>query len=238
MSQGNLSAAAVIVGGGSGNRFGGDKLTEMLAGKPLIAHTLAAFEAAPDITAIVLVVPSGREEEFRAIARGAGIAKLHAVIAGGPYRHESVLNGLKALPDGTTFGTTFAAIHDAARPLVTPELIGRVLRDAVKHGAAAVAAPVTDTLHRVDAEGNAAETVDRSQLRAMQTPQVFRTEEIMNFLSRAPGVPTDEVSVFMAAGKKVFLVEHSEPNPKVTWPQDVVMVEALLTARKGNSYRA
>lgn len=234
MSQGKFSAAAVIVGGGSGNRFGGDKLTEILGGTPLIAHTLAAFETAPDITAIVLVVPSGREEEFRAIARVAGIGKLHAVIAGGAHRHESVLRGLKALPVGTTFG----AIHDAARPLVTPELIGRVLRDAVKHGAAAVAAPVTDTLHRVDGEGNAAETVDRSQLRAMQTPQVFRTAEIMDLLYRASGVPTDEVSVFMAAGKKVFLVEHSEPNPKVTWPQDVVMAEALLAARGWNGSRA
>lgn len=229
MSQGHLPAAAVIVGGGSGSRFGGDKLTELLAGKPLIAHTLAAFEASEEITAIVLVVPAGREEEFRDIARDAGISKLYAVIAGGTHRHESVRRGLDAVPEGIAY----AAIHDAARPLVTPTLISRVVHAALEHGAAAVAAPVTDTLHRVDGEGNASGTVDRSALRAMQTPQVFRTGEILKLLSEIPGTPTDEVSVAMVAGMKVFLIEHSEPNPKVTWPQDVVMAEALLLARKG-----
>lgn len=227
MSQGNLPAAAVIVGGGSGSRFGGDKLTELLAGKPLIAHTLAAFQASEEITAIVLVVPAGREEEFRDIARDAGISKLHAVISGGTHRHESVRRGLEAVPEGIAY----AAIHDAARPLVTPALIGRVVHAALEHGAAAVAAPVTDTLHRVDGEGNASGTVDRSALRAMQTPQVFRTGEILKLLSEIPGTPTDEVSVAMAAGMKVCLIEHSDPNPKVTWPQDVVMAEALLHAR-------
>lgn len=234
MTQGIPTAAAVIVGGGSGNRFGGDKLTGQLAGKPLIAHTLGAFERAAGISAIVLVVPAGRGEEFRSIARDAGISKLTAVVPGGMHRHESVLKGLNALPPGIDF----AAIHDAARPLVTPELIGRVLRAALEHGAAAVASPVTDTLHRVDGGGNAIETSDRSALRAMQTPQVFRTEEVVRLLSRDPGLPTDEVSVLMSVGRKVSLVEHSEPNLKVTWPQDVIMAEALLLAREGKDLRA
>lgn len=234
MSQGNPSVGAVIVGGGSGTRFGGEKLTEVLAGKPLLAHTLAAFEASPDIAAVVLVVPSGDEGKFRAIARDTGIGKLHAVIAGGAHRHESVLKGLNALPPAIDF----AAIHDAARPLVTPELIGRVVRAAQEHGAAALAAPVTDTLQQVDGEGNAAATVDRSSIRAMQTPQVFRKEQIVRLLSEAPGLPTDEVSVAMAAGRRVFLVEHSEPNLKVTWPQDLVMAEALLCAREGKGPRS
>jgi 2-C-methyl-D-erythritol 4-phosphate cytidylyltransferase len=227
MTQGIPTAAAVIVGGGSGSRFGGDKLTGLLAGKPLLAHTLAAFESAPRISAIVLVTPAGREEEFRAIARDARISKLSAVVTGGTHRHESVLNGLKALPAGIDF----VAIHDAARPLITPDLIGRTLEAAVREGAAAVAAPVTDTLHRIDASGHAAGTVDRSSLRGMQTPQVFRVQELIALIGSTDGIPTDEVSVAMAAGKKVFLVEHSEPNLKVTWPQDVVMAEALLLAR-------
>jgi 2-C-methyl-D-erythritol 4-phosphate cytidylyltransferase len=227
MTQGIPVAAAVIVGGGSGNRFGGDKLTGLLAGKPLVAHTLTAFEATPRISSIVLVVPVGREEEFLAIAREAGISKLASVVGGGAHRHESVLKGLKALPPGIDF----AAIHDAARPLITPALITRSLEFAALEGAAAVAAPVTDTLHRVDDSGHAAGTVDRSSLRAMQTPQVFRVGEIMELFDSAEGIPTDEVSVVMAAGKKVFLVEHSEPNLKVTWPQDVIMAEALIHAR-------
>jgi 2-C-methyl-D-erythritol 4-phosphate cytidylyltransferase len=227
MTQGIPTAAAVIVGGGSGSRFGGDKLTGLLAGKPLLAHTLAAFESAPRISVIILVTPAGREEEFRAIARDAGISKLCAVVTGGTHRHESVLNGLKALPAGIDL----VAIHDAARPLITPDLIGRTLEAAVREGAAAVAAPVTDTLHRIDASGHAAGTVDRSSLRGMQTPQVFRVQELIALIGSTDGIPTDEVSVAMAAGKKVFLVEHSEPNLKVTWPQDVVMAEALLLAR-------
>jgi len=227
MTQGIPTAAAVLVGGGSGNRFGGDKLTGLLAGKPLLAHTLAAFEAVPQIFTIVLVTPVGREEEFRAIARDAGISKLSAVVTGGSHRHESVLNGLKALPEGIDF----AAIHDAARPLITPALICRALEAAAREGAAAVAAPVIDTLHRIDTSGHAAGTVDRSSLRAMQTPQVFRVQELIALIGSADGIPTDEVSVAMGAGKKVFLVEHSEANLKVTWPQDVIMAGALLVAR-------
>jgi len=231
MTQGIPTAAAVIVGGGSGNRFGGDKLTELIAGRPLIAHTLLAFEASAGISAIVLVVPAGREEEFRSISLKAGISKLTAVVSGGAHRHESVLNGLKALPGGIDF----AAIHDAARPLITPDLISRTLEAAAREGAAAVAAPVTDTLHRIDSTGHAAGTIDRSSLRAMQTPQVFGVQEIISIFSSAAGIPTDEVSVAMASGKKVFLVEHSQPNLKVTWPQDVIMAEALILARAKES---
>jgi 2-C-methyl-D-erythritol 4-phosphate cytidylyltransferase len=225
------ASAAVLVGGGSGTRFGGEKLTSYLAGKPLVAHTLSAFEAVEHISAIILVVPVGREEEFRAIAQNAGVSKLTAVVAGGLHRHDSVLMGLKLLP----VGIDLVAIHDAARPLITPDLITRSLEAADREGASAVAAPVTDTLHRIDGFGFAVGTVDRSSLRAMQTPQVFRAQEIMALFDSAEGIPTDEVSVAMAAGKKVFLVEHSEPNIKVTWPQDVVMAEAILLARLGES---
>jgi len=224
-------SAAVVVGGGFGTRFGGEKLTGHLAGKPLVAHTLSAFEATEHISEIILVVPAGREEEFRAIARNFGVSKLTTVVPGGLHRHDSVLRGLKVLASGIDL----VAIHDAARPLITPDLITRSLEAAAREGAAAVAAAVTDTLHRIDESGFAAGTVDRSSLRAMQTPQVFRVQEIMALFDAAEGIPTDEVSVAMAAGKKVFLVEHSEPNIKVTWPQDVVMAEAILLARQGES---
>jgi 2-C-methyl-D-erythritol 4-phosphate cytidylyltransferase len=222
------ASAAVIVGGGSGNRFGGDKLTVSLAGKPLIAHTLSAFEESSAVSSIVLVVPPGREEEFRTIANDEEISKLASVIPGGEHRHESVRRGLEALPPEVEL----VAIHDAARPLITPDLITSCLEMAAKEGASALAVPVTDTLHQIDASGSAAGSVDRSTLRAMQTPQVFYAAEIRDLLAAMSGNPTDEVSVAMAAGKKVSLVEHYEPNLKVTWPQDVVMAEALLRDRK------
>jgi 2-C-methyl-D-erythritol 4-phosphate cytidylyltransferase len=228
MTQGIPTAAAVIVGGGSGNRFGGDKLTVSLDGKPLIAHTLSAFEGTAAVSAIVLVVPPGREEEFRTIARDEGISKLTSVIPGGDHRHESVRRGLEALPPEVEL----VAIHDAARPLITPDLITSCLEMAAQEGASALAVPVTDTLHRIDASGCAAGTVDRTTLRAMQTPQVFCAAEIRDLLTAVSGNPTDEVSVAVAAGKKVSLVEHHEPNLKVTWPHDVVMAEALLRGRE------
>lgn len=221
-------SAAIIVGGGSGSRFGGDKLNVPVAGQPLIAWTLLAFERTPAISSIVLVIPEGREDEFRRIAEKAGISKLTSVLAGGSHRHESVLRGLEALPDEASL----AVIHDAARPLITPDLITRALELAATEGAAAVAAPVTDTLHQVDPSGCAVLTVDRSALRAMQTPQVFRASEIRKLLE-TPSVtkPTDEVSVAVAAGLRVALVENLSPNPKVTWPHDLIVVEALLSAR-------
>jgi 2-C-methyl-D-erythritol 4-phosphate cytidylyltransferase len=221
-------SAAVIVGGGSGNRFGGDKLTVSLAGKHLIAHTLSAFEETAAVSSIVLVVPPGRVEEFRTIANDEGISKLTSVIPGGEHRHESVRRGLEVLPPEVEL----VAIHDAARPLITPDLITSCLEMATKEGASALAVPVTDTLQQIDASGCAAGSVDRSTLRAMQTPQVFYAAEIRDLLAAMSGNPTDEVSVAMAAGKKVSLVEHYEPNLKVTWPQDVVMAEALLRDRK------
>lgn len=221
-------SAAVIVGGGSGNRFGGDKLTVSLAGKPLIAHTLSAFEETLAVSSIVLVVPPGRVEEFRTIANDEEISKLTSVIPGGEHRHESVRRGLEVLPPEVEL----VAIHDAARPLITPDLITSCLEMAAKEGASALAVPVTDTLHQIDASGCATGSVDRSTLRAMQTPQVFYAAEIRDLLAAMSGNPTDEVSVAMAAGKKVSLVEHYEPNLKVTWPQDVVMAEALLRDRK------
>jgi len=227
------ASAAVIVGGGSGNRFGGDKLTVHLAAKPLIAHTLSAFEGTAAVSAIVLVVPPGREEELRTIAREEGISKLTSVIPGGEHRHESVRRGLEALPPDFEL----VAIHDAARPLITPDLITGCLEMAAKEGASALAVPVTDTLHRIDASGCAAASVDRSTLRAMQTPQVFWAAEIRDLLAAVSGNPTDEASVAMEAGKKVSLVEHHEPNLKVTWPQDVVMAEALLRASGGKRER-
>jgi len=222
-------SGAVIVGGGSGSRFGGDKLSVPVAGRPLIAWTLLAFEQTSAISSIVLVIPAGREDEFRRIASEAGITKLKAVLAGGSHRHESVRLGLHALPGVTDL----AVIHDAARPLITPALISRCLEVAAKEGASSLAAPVTDTLHETDQTGCASRTIDRSSLHAMQTPQVFRAAAIRDLLDGHSGKPTDEVSVALAEGWRIPFVENLEPNPKVTWSHDLVVVEALLRAREG-----
>ena len=224
--------AALIVGGGSGNRFGGDKLSILIAGEPLLAWTLLAFEQTEAISSIIVVAPSGREEEFGKIARKAEITKLTAIVAGGSHRHDSVSRGLGALSPGVEL----VAIHDAARPLVTPELIARCLEAALPTGASAAAAPITDTLHQADQEQCAVRTVDRTGLWAMQTPQVFRAAPLMRLLEgpemSRQDKPTDEVSLALTAGWKVPFVENQQPNIKVTWPSDREMAEALINWRR------
>ena len=222
------SSAAVIVGGGSGSRFGGDKLTVAVAGKPLLAWSLLAFEQTPAISAIVVVAPTGSEEKFRDIAREAGISKLLSVIAGGAHRHESVVLGLRTLPSSIEL----VAIHDAARPLILPKLITRCLQSAALNGASAAAVPVTDTLHQSDQNQCAVRTVDRTGLWAMQTPQVFRLATLLKLLDEAAAdKPTDEVSVMLDAGWRVPFVENLEPNLKITWPDDLAVAEAILHNR-------
>ncbi len=217
--------AAVVVGGGSGSRFGGDKLSIPLAGRPLLAWSLKAFQETEAISSIVVVAPIGSEERFRHIAEEAGITKLVAVVSGGAHRHDSVTHGLAALPPSVEL----VAIHDAARPLVSPALITRCLRAALETGASAAAQPVTDTLHLADQEKCAARTVDRTGLWAMQTPQVFRATPLRKLLDVVErGNPTDEVSVVLAAGWRVPFVENLQPNLKVTWAEDIVIAEALL----------
>jgi 2-C-methyl-D-erythritol 4-phosphate cytidylyltransferase len=218
-------SAAVIVGGGSGSRFGGDKLTIPMAGRPLLAWSLKAFQETEAISMIVLVAPAGSEERFQQIATDAGITKFIAVVSGGSQRHESVSCGLTALPPSVEL----VVIHDAARPLVSPELITQCLEVAGGSGASAAAVPVTDTLHLADREKCAARTVDRTGLWAMQTPQVFRAAPLKELLlSVDAGNPTDEVSVVLAAGWRVPFVENLQPNPKITWPEDFAVAEALL----------
>jgi len=221
--------AAVIVAGGSGSRFGGDKIALSIAGRPMLAWSLLAFEQTPLISSIIVVAHAGREEEFREIASVAGITKLIAVVAGGHHRHDSVSKGLQALPASVEL----VAIHDAARPLVTSELVMRCLTLAENEGASAAATPVTDTLHQADQHQYAVRTIDRTGLWAMQTPQVFRAAPLLKLLEEeSRSKPTDEVSLVLAAGWRVPFVESLQPNLKVTWPADVVVAESILQSRK------
>ena len=225
--------AALIVAAGSSIRFGQDKLMATVHGKPLISYSLLAFAKTPAISAIVLVVPPKCEEKFSTMIAALKNPKLSAmtqVITGGSSRHHSVQLGIKALPPDIRF----VAIHDAARPLITPELIESCLEKAYLYGASSLALPVTDTLHRTDDTACAEETIDRKNLWAMQTPQIFRVVDLNQYLSdqqQEPFSPTDEVSALLRHGIKVHLVENSEPNIKVTYRADLALVTALLARR-------
>ena len=240
--QNSPESAALIVAAGSSVRFGQDKVTALVHGQPLIAYSLRAFAKTRSIAAIILVVSSGREEEFQQIVQSLSkeiptLKERIKIVVGGNSRHQSVQRGVAALPPFIRF----VAIHDGARPLITPTLIESVLSEAYHHGAAALALPVTDTLHRVDADGCVEETVDRKKLWAVQTPQVFRVVDLINGLTLTgmqhesgfeKNPPTDEVSALLQHGIKVHLLENMEPNMKVTYPADLTIVEAYLKSKR------
>ncbi len=221
---------AIIVAGGSGRRMGFDKIFASLGGKPVIAHVLSAFGEAAGVGAILLVGRADRLEELREIAASRGGAKVRDVIAGGAERQDSVMAGLAALPPDCDF----VAVHDAARPLVRPTEIERVYEAARMHGAAALAAPVTDTLKRANAAQMVTASVERAGLFAMQTPQIFARHLLEEAYAkvRAEGFSiTDEVSAVQNLGHEVVLVPNDAPNFKLTFPSDLALAELILRSR-------
>ena len=228
------STTALLVAAGSGSRFGGDKLMAMIHDKPLFTYSVKAFLEAPMISSILLVVPPKSEGAFAkaldALHLGQASVMIH-IIAGGSTRHESVLAGLRLVSPTTEF----IAIHDAARPLITGKQIERVCKAAYEAGAAALAHRITDTLHRSDKNKEAAETVDRTGLWSMETPQVFRALDLEHLLNRPCGsqpLPTDEVAALLCQGIKTRLIEHHEPNIKVTYEHDLKLVRAYCLLQK------
>jgi 2-C-methyl-D-erythritol 4-phosphate cytidylyltransferase len=231
MSSSTLSA--VIVAAGSSRRMGFDKLTASLLGRPLVAHSLAAFDACADVGSIVLVCAGERMGEFEKMA--APFAKVREVVPGGKERVDSVLAGVSALDDAAP---AFVAVHDGARPLITPSAISACYAAARETGAAVSAEPVTDTLHRTDAAGLALETVSREHLWRMQTPQIVETAPLKALLlaARDAGAAvTDEISLLLRAGRKARVVENPDWNFKVTYPRDLALAEMLLKNRSSAS---
>nr|MBA3543142.1 2-C-methyl-D-erythritol 4-phosphate cytidylyltransferase [Chthoniobacterales bacterium] len=220
----------IIVAGGSSQRLGFDKLFAELNGRPVVAHSLAAFEAAVSVRDIILVGRAERLTEYEALIRGAGFRKVVAVIPGGARRQDSVARGLERL----TTAADYVAVHDAARPLVRPEEIETILQCAQIHGGASGAAPVVDTLKRVDPALVVRESVDRNHLFAVQTPQIFRRELLAQAyaaVEAAAAEVTDEISAVERLGGKVVLVPNEKPNFKITYPADLALAELVLRQR-------
>ena len=212
--------SAIIVAAGSSQRMGFDKLLAYLGPRHVIAHTLAAFEDCADIDEIILIT---NEERFKAIERieqEECFQKLTHIIHGGAERHHSVWNGLKDLKRESQY----VAVHDGARPLITPAQITRCIEAAKTHRAAASAHPITDTIKRADDSQQITTSVERENLWAMETPQIFRAEILKEAYAKALAdnlLVTDEVSAVEHLGKPVFLVAGDTPNPKVTFPADL-----------------
>ena len=171
-----MSADAVILGAGSSARMGGaDKLLADLEGQPVIAWSLRAFEACPGIRSVVVTTSEHNEQSIRAAVEQSALTKVRAFVCGGASRAESVLQGLRAL-DGEP--PDYVAVHDGARPLVTPALIEDGLRMARVYGAAVAAVPATDTLKIVDRERLVVRTPLRSSVWHAQTPQFARYDDL------------------------------------------------------------
>ncbi len=224
--------AALVAAAGASSRMGGvNKLLEPLDGVPVLVRTLVSFQLAEEVDEIVV---AAREEDLVEISRLChtyGITKCAKVVRGGESRaHSVLLAALEASPE-----SDLLAVQDGARPLVTPELIGRVVSAAARCGAAAPAVAVKDTVKAVREDGAVAETLDRDVLRAVQTPQVFEASLLKAALQSAleSGVPvTDDCSAVERLGKVVFLVEGEEENLKITTPVDLILAEAILQARE------
>ena len=227
--------AAIVAAAGSSSRMGGvDKLMEFLDGVPVLIRTLTALQRAESIDEIVIAVREDALVEISALCKTYGITKCKKVVRGGESRcHSVLLAALETSPD-----IRLLAVQDGARPLVTPELIDRVVAAAAKCGAAAPAVPVKDTVKVAAADGAVLETPDRSTLRAVQTPQVFEAELLKAALQSAleNNVPvTDDCSAVERLGKVVYLVEGDEENMKITTPIDLTVAEAILTEREARA---
>ncbi|MGI9088190.1 MAG: 2-C-methyl-D-erythritol 4-phosphate cytidylyltransferase [Chthoniobacterales bacterium] len=221
--------AAIIVAGGSSRRMGFDKTFASLGGKPVIARTIAAFEATAAVDEIILVGREERLEELRVLVTGEGFVKVRAIVAGGIHRQDSVANGLAQLDAKCEF----VAVHDAARPLVRPEQITAVFEAARRLGAAALAAPVTDTLKCATKDRVVCGSLEREGVYAMQTPQIFERALLLEAFAAVATkqLPiTDEVSAVELLERKVVLVPNDRPNMKITFPADLTLAEILWKA--------
>ncbi|MBL9086600.1 MAG: 2-C-methyl-D-erythritol 4-phosphate cytidylyltransferase [Planctomycetia bacterium] len=227
------SYGLVLTAAGSSRRFGGDtsKVLLLLGGVPVVARAAAAFRAALGTLPTVLTARADDLEALRALARRDPALAGAVVVEGGATRQESVARGVASLPPGLDV----VLVHDAARPLVTPDLVRRVADAAARDGAAAPALPVRDSVHRADPSGRLVETLDREALRTVQTPQAARAALLRRALDLAEQrgtVATDEVALLVAAGIPVTAVAGDPDNVKLTVPADLTFARNVLEARR------
>lgn len=223
----------IIVAGGSGLRMGTDvpKQFLLLGGRPVLLRTMEAIAGAVPDAEIVVVLPANHIGTLHGLYERFGCTVRYTATAGGASRFESVEAGLKALPDDCSL----IAVHDGVRPLVTADMIRRGLDCARTNRTAVPVIPVTDTIREIAADG-ASHTVDRSKLRAVQTPQIFDGALLRKAYRDAAGHPdksrfTDDASAVEYFGTAIALYDGSKENLKLTTPADMSIAEAILSSR-------
>lgn len=217
----------IIVAAGSFTRMKGiNKQLAEISGVPVIIRTLLAFENSDKISDIILVVRADDVFSLQLLTEKYGIKKLTDIVCGGGTRQESVIKGLSRL----SFDTERVLIHDGARPLVTGRIIENVVSGLEENSAVTCGMPVVDTVKRVDENGVVVNTLDRTNLVSVQTPQGVRVGDYKRAIEKAGDVShfTDDTSIMEAAGFKVLTVEGSRSNIKITTKDDIALAESLL----------
>lgn len=219
----------IVVAAGKSERMGQgvDKAFLSLGAKPVVVYSLLAFERCPDIEEVVLVVQRDRIEAARCMVQMFGCMKVKKIVAGGPQRQASVAKGLEAVGEDVSV----VAVHDGARPCVTPELISAAVRSAREYGSGVAAVKITDTVKEVIKGNQIAKTVDRAKLWAMQTPQAFKRDllvKALDLVKKKKLTVTDEASAVELISKNVRLVISSSANVKITTADDLVLAGALM----------
>ncbi len=227
---------AMILAAGSGRRMGSERPKQFrsLAGKPVLAHTLDAFESAPCVDCVAVVAKAEEVDRCQEeVVDRFGFEKVFSVVAGGKERQDSVSEGLKAVKDDAEM----IVIHDGARPLIRPAQIEAVTAAGLQHGAAVLAVPVSSTIKSVES-GCVKETLDRSRLWSVQTPQAFRAGVIRKAHDEAKRDDvrgTDDAALVERVGQPVRVIEGRRDNLKLTTHEDFEIAEQILRHRAGAS---
>ena len=219
-----MRASGIILAAGRSERFGEDKIFAELQGLPVFLHSVRAFLAAEVVEEIVVVARPGTE--FRVAMLLQDLDFPIRVVTGGQRRRDSSLAGVEAACG------EFVLIHDAARPLVSPELIKRVLASAEAHGAAVPVLPMVDTLRYVENGFLKPEVLPRAGLVAMQTPQGFRRDLLLPALKECDEDLPDDAAALLSRGIPVAVVPGDRRNLKLTYPEDLALAQLFLSPQR------
>jgi 2-C-methyl-D-erythritol 4-phosphate cytidylyltransferase len=221
--HGRERVAAVVVAAGPSVRMGGvEKLFADIDGVPILARTLAAFEACPAINEVVVVANEENLTRARQLIEERGLRKVTRLCLGGVRRQDSVWEGLQQLA-----GCDWVVIHDGTRPFVTAEMIKQGLAEAREHGAAIAAVPLRDTVKMVNPDRLVRSTPNRSDMWIIQTPGVFRFDLIVTAYRQAFGEVTDDAMLLERQGQPVRVYQGSYDNVKITTPEDLELAQVI-----------